>query len=163
MTTPPDPRSPRRRVLLVGGLGALVAVGAPVAATRWGHWSDGATLSGSADAGHAASAVSATASGTGLFTDDRLHEVVLGLDDATFRQALSTFQESGGNTWLEAAVSLDGTTSERCGLRLKDNSTLCSADPDTGAEQYPWLVRLDKVVDAQDHHHVTEVAIRVDR
>ncbi len=103
MTTPPTPRSPRRRILLLGGLGALVAVGAPVAATRWGDWSAGATLSGSADAGRTASAVSATSSGTGLFTGDRLHEVVLDLDDATFQQALSTFQQSGERTWLEVA------------------------------------------------------------
>ena len=58
-------------------------------------------------------------SGTGLFTGDRLHEVVLDLDDATFQQALSTFQQSGERTWLEVAVTLDGTTYERCGLRLK--------------------------------------------
>ncbi len=161
MTTPPAPRAPRRRVLLLGGLGALVAVGAPVAATRWGDWSAGATLSGSADAGRTASAVSATASGTGLFTGDRLHEVVLDLDDATFRQALSTYQESGEKTWLEVTVTLDGTTYERCGLRLKGNSTLRRTDTTGGAEQYPWLVRLDKVVDGQNHHGVTEVVIRV--
>ncbi len=164
MNTPPAPRAPRaprRRVLLLGGLGALVAVGAPVAATRWGDWSAGATLSGSADAGHTASAVSATSSGTGLFTADRLHEVVLDLDDATFQQALSTFQESGEKTWLEVAVTLDGTTYERCGLRLKGNSTLRRADTGAGAEQYPWLVRLDKVVDGQNHHGVTDVVIRV--
>ncbi len=66
------------------------------------------TLSGSADAGRTASAVSATSSGTGLFTGDRLHEVVLGLDDAAFRQALSTFQQSAEKTWLEVPVTLDG-------------------------------------------------------
>jgi hypothetical protein len=95
MTTPAAPRTPRRRVLLLGGLGALVAVGAPVAATRWGDWSAGATLSGTGDVGGTASAVSAGSSGTGLFTADRLHEVVLDVDDAAFRTALSTFQESG--------------------------------------------------------------------
>ena len=117
----------------------------------WGDWSAGATVSGSADAGRTASTVSGT-SGTGLFTGDRLHEVVLDLDDATFQQALSTFQQSGEKTWLEVAVTLDGTTYERCGLRLKGNSTLRRADTGAGAEQYPWLVRLDKVVDGQNHH-----------
>ncbi len=108
-----------------------------------------------------ASAASATASGTGLFTADQIHEVVLDLDDATFRQALSTYQESGEKTWVEVAVTLDGTTYERCGLRLKGNSTLRRTDTIGGAEQYPWLVRLDKVVDGQNHHGVTEVVIRV--
>ncbi|HET7821965.1 MAG TPA: CotH kinase family protein [Ornithinibacter sp.] len=161
MTTPPPPRTPRRRVLLLGGLGALVAVGAPVAATRWGDWSAGATLSGTTDAGRTASAVSASASGTGLFTADRLHEVVLDVTDAQFRTALSTFQESGEKTWLEVGVTLDGTTYERAGLRLKGNSTLRRADTGAGAESYPWLVRLDKVVDGQNHGGVTEVVIRV--
>ena len=161
MTTPAAPRTPRRRVLLLGGLGALVAVGAPVAATRWGDWSAGATLSGTSDAGGTASAVSAGSSGTGLFTADRLHEVVLDVDDAAFRTALSTFQESGEKTWLEVTVTLDGTTYERAGLRLKGNSTLRRTDTTAGAEQYPWLVRLDKVVDGQNHEGVTEVVIRV--
>ena len=161
MTTPPAPRTPRRRVLLLGGLGALVAVAAPVAATRWGDWSAGATLSGTADAGRTASAVSGASSGTGLFTADRLHEVVLDVDDAAFRTALSTFQESGEKTWLEVTVTLDGTTYERAGLRLKGNSTSRRTDTTAGAEQYPWLVRLDKVVDGQNHDGVTEVVIRV--
>ena len=161
MTTPPARRAPRRRVLLLGGLGALVAVGAPVAATRWGDWSAGATLSGTADAGRTASAVTAGSSGTGLFTADRLHEVVLDVGEADFRTALSTFQESGEKTWLEVTVTLDGTSYERAGLRLKGNSTLRRADSGAGAEQYPWLIRLDKVVDGQNHHGVTEVVIRV--
>ena len=105
--------------------------------------------------------MSAASSGTGLFSDDRLHEVVLDLEDATVREALSTFQESGENTWLEATVTLDGTTYERCGVRLKGDPTLRSADPNAGAEQYPWLLRLDRVVDGQNHNGVTEVAIRV--
>ena len=137
MTTPAAPRTPRRRVLLLGGLGALVAVGAPVAATRWGDWSAGATLSGTSDAGSTASAVSVAAGGTGLFTADRLHEVVLDVDDAAFRQALSTFQESGEKTWLEVTVTLDGTTYERAGLRLKGDSTLRRTDTDRGGGAVP--------------------------
>ena len=136
-------------------------MGAPVAATRWGDWSAGATPGGTADAGSTASAVSATSSGTGLFTADRLHEVVLDVGEAQFRTALSTFQESGEKTWLEVAVTLDGTTYERAGVRLKGNSTLRRTDSSAGAEQYPWLVRLDKVVDGQNHDGVTEVVIRV--
>jgi spore coat protein CotH len=58
-------------------------------------------------------------------------------------------------------VTLDGTTYERCGLRLKGNSTLRSTGSGAGAEQYPWLVRLDKVVDGQAHHGVTDVVVRV--
>jgi spore coat protein CotH len=135
-------------------------VGAPVAATRWGDRSAGSTLSGSADAGRTASAVSASSSGTGLFTADRLHEVVLDVTDAQFRQALSTFQESGEKTWLEVTVTLDGTTYERAGLRLKGNSTLRRTGSGAGAEQYPWLIRLDKVVDGQNHDGVTEVVLR---
>lgn len=161
MTTPPAPRTPRRRVLLFGGLGALVAVGAPVAVTRWADWSAGATLSDSADGGGTASGGSVSSTGTGLFTGDRLHEVTIDLDDAAFRQALSTFQESGEKTWLEVTVTLDGTSYERCGLRLKGNSTLRRTDSGAGAEQYPWLIRLDRVVDGQNHAGATEVVIRV--
>ncbi len=161
MTTPAAPRTPRRRVLVLGGLGALVAVATPVAASRWGDWSSGATVTGSSGAGSTASGVSAASSGTGLFTADRVHEVVLDVDDAAFRTALSTFQESGEKTWLEVTVTLDGTTYERAGLRLKGNSTLRRTDTTAGAEQYPWLIRLDKVVDGQNHDGVTEVVVRV--
>ena len=149
MTTPPAPRPGRRLILLggLGGLGALVAVGVPVAATRWGDASAGATVSGTAD-------------GAGLFTADRLHDVVIDVAEADFRSALSTFQESGEKTWLEVTVTLDGTAYERAGLRLKGNSTLRRADSTDGAEQYPWLIRLDKAVDGQNHHGVTEVVIR---
>ena len=59
-------------------------------------------------------------------------------------------------------MTLDGTTYERAGLRLKGNSTLRRTDTTAGAEQYPWLVPLDKVVDGQNHEGVTEVVIRVD-
>lgn len=159
-TSPAAPKGPRRRVLLLGGLGALVAVGAPVAVTRWGDWSAGATLGGT-DGDTTASEVVAAPSGTGLFTSDRLHEVVLDLDEATFQQALATYQESGEKTWLELAVTLDGTVYEHCGVRLKGNSTLRRTGSGAGAEQYPWLVRLDEFVDGQHHHGVTEVVIRV--
>src|SRR5690349_4053818 len=160
MTTPPAaPRGPRRRVLVLGGLGALVAVGAPVAVSRWGDSSLGATLGAGAGSG-ATGATPATA-GTGLFAPGRLHEVAVDVSDTDFRAALSTFQESGEKTWLEATVTLDGATYERAGLRLKGNSTLRRTSATAGPEQYPWLIRLDKVVEGQNHQGVTEVVIRV--
>jgi spore coat protein CotH len=159
MTTPATPpRATRRRAVLLGGLGALIAVGTPVAVARWGDRSAGATLPGS---GGGASTASAAPAGSGLFTADRLHEVVLGVEDAEFRTTLSTFQQSGEKTWLEVPVTLDGTTYERCGLRLKGNSTLRRTDSTAGAEQYPWLVRLDKVVDGQNHRGLTDMVVRV--
>lgn len=138
-------------------------MGAPVAASRWADWSAGATLTDTAGASSTASALagSAASSGTGLFTADRLHDVVVDIDDAALRSALATFQGSGEKTWLEVAVTLDGTTYDRVGLRLKGNSTLRRTDSTAGAEQYPWLIRLDRLVDGQNHHGVTEVVIRV--
>ena len=86
--------------------------------------------------------------------------MTLAIDDATFGQALSTYRSTGDKAWLEVAVTLDGTTYERCGVRLKGNSTLRRLDADAGPEQYPWLIRLDEVVDGQNHHGVTEVVLR---
>jgi spore coat protein CotH len=34
------------------------------------------------------------------------------------------------------------------------------ADSGAGAEQYPWLIRLDKVVDGQNHEGLTDVVVR---
>ena len=86
--------------------------------------------------------------------------MVLAIDDAAFAQALSTYRSTGDKAWLEVAVTLDGTTYERCGVRLKGNSTLRRLDADAGPEQYPWLIRLDEVVDGQNHHGVTELVLR---
>ena len=140
----------RRRVLVLGGLGALAAVATPVVVARWRD----------VDAAVAADSGDGTSASSGLFGSDRLHEVVLAIDDAAFAQALSTYRASGDKAWLEVAVTLDGTTYERCGVRLKGNSTLRRLDADAGPEQYPWLIRLDKVVDGQHHHGVSEVVLR---
>ncbi|HEU5242215.1 MAG TPA: CotH kinase family protein [Ornithinibacter sp.] len=97
---------------------------------------------------------------SGLFGADRVHEVVLAIDDAAFAQAVATYRDTGDKAWLEVDVTLDGTTYERCGVRLKGNSTLRRLEADAGPEAYPWLIRLDRVVDGQEHHGVTEVVLR---
>ena len=37
---------------------------------------------------------------------------------------IETFVDSGDKEWIEATVTIDGTTFERVGLRLKGNSSL---------------------------------------
>ena len=63
--------------------------------------------------------------------------------------------------WVEARVTIDGTAYERCGVRLKGNSTIWRVPAGSSASEYPWLVRLDKFVDGQAHEGVTEIVVRL--
>ena len=48
---------------------------------------------------------------------------------------IDTYQETGEKEWLEATVTIDGTTFERAGLRLKGNSSLRGVDDDADAQR----------------------------
>ena len=155
--TPAPPTASRRRVLVLG-LGALAVVtGVPVAATRW---SPLAADTAAAETKSAAAAFDQGGGSGALFSSDRLHEITLDIDDASFADAVAAYESGGDKVWLEISATLDGTTYERCGIRLKGNSTLRRLDDAAGPAEYPWLVRLDQVVDGQDHQGVSEFAVR---
>ena len=73
---------------------------------------------------------------------------------------IDTYQESGEKDWIEATVTIDGTTFEQVGLRLKGNSSLRGVDDGADPTELPWLVRLDEYVDGQALDGWTDFVVR---
>ena len=137
----------------------------------------------SADASSSAANAQATET---FFTTDRVHEIDVELDDDDYQEMLSTYATSGDKEWLSVTVTIDGTIYRDAGLRLKGNKSLRTAlasqrgielsDSDLEGESdsdsdnanaadpatIPWLIRLDKFVDDQQHLGRTDFVVRGD-
>lgn len=59
-----------------------------------------------------------------LFDSTVVHEISVSYDQDDFDSMIETFTETGDKEWIEATVTIDGTTYERVGMRLKGNSSL---------------------------------------
>lgn len=114
----------------------------------------------------------ATAETSGLFDASAVHSVAIEFDTAAYDAMIETYRSSGDKEWITATVTIDGTTYQQVGIRLKGNSSLrglsgngggmggesaVSADDPT---TLPWLVDLDKYVDGQHHGDVVELVVR---
>ena len=120
-----------------------------------------------------------------LFDSSTVHEIAVAYDQAGFDAMVVTYQETAQKDWIEATVTIDGSTYEDVGIRLKGNSSLMSlrggfgGRDTTGLEpggvggpggrigasadepdRLPWLIRLDRNVDDQDHQGITEFVVR---
>ncbi|WP_328474841.1 CotH kinase family protein [Actinoplanes sp. NBC_00393] len=119
--------------------------------------------------------------GSGLFDDSTVHDIGFTFEQADYDAMIDAYVADSSKKWIEATVSIDGTTFEKAGLRLKGNSTLRgltkAGSTDTGSGQQgrggpggelssdkpqdlPWLVRLDKNVDGQAFGDYTEFVVR---
>jgi spore coat protein CotH len=107
----------------------------------------------------------------GLFDDSVVHDISITFDQADYDAMIQTYKTSGVKDWIKATVTIDGTSYQNVGMRLKGNSSIRGLkDGRTGGpggnvsasrpEGLPWLVQLDKNVDRQDHHGITEFVIR---
>jgi spore coat protein CotH len=119
---------------------------------------------------------------SGLFDSSVVHDLEISFDQAAYRTMIDTYISSGEKDWIEGTVTIDGTTYEDVGLRLKGNSSLMGlrrggAAPGGGnagnrvggpggnvsaeqPESLPWLIRLDKFVEGQDHDGLTSLVVR---
>lgn len=118
----------------------------------------------------------AVSSGDTYFTTDKVHTIDIDLDQADYEAMLATYAETGDKEWVTVTATIDGTTFEDVGLRLKGNSSLRTAlasargielsEEDLAAEgsdsgdsssdaaapeTIPWLIRLNKYVDGQNY------------
>jgi spore coat protein CotH len=119
--------------------------------------------------------------GTGLFDATQVHDIDLAFQRADYDAMIDAYLDSQDKTWIEATVTIDGTTFEKAGLRLKGNSTLrgltksgstAAAGDNRGGggpggsisaenpQDLPWLVRLDKYTDGQQLGGYTEFVVR---
>ncbi len=96
----------------------------------------------------------------GTLASDEPHEISLVVDDGDFASMVDTYASTGEKEWLEATVTIDGATYEQVGVRLKGNSSLRGVSAEADPETLPWLIRLDELVDGQDHDGLTELVVR---
>lgn len=61
--------------------------------------------------------------GVALFDSSVVHEIEVSFDDDEYQALLASYAASGDKEWIEATVTVDGTTFERAGMRLKGNSS----------------------------------------
>ncbi|ADH67245.1 CotH kinase family protein [Nocardiopsis dassonvillei] len=82
-------------------------------------------------------AVTQNIEGEGDLFDGGEHTIEVSFDQTEYADMMSTFREEGEKEYIRADVTIDGTTVEDVGLRLKGNSTLMSLRGDSGAGAAP--------------------------
>ena len=97
-----------------------------------------------------------------LFDSGVVHTIGVDFDQSDYDAMIDTFTTTGDKEWISATVTIDGTTYENVGLRLKGNSSLFGLTAETSGspEDLPWLIRLDKFVDGADHQGYEDLVIR---
>ena len=108
-------------------------------------------VSGASDGGFGA---------VGELDSTAVHEIEVEFDDDDFASMLETYSATSEKEWIEATVTIDGTTFEQVGLRLKGNSSLRGVSADADPVELPWLIRLDKFVDGQHLDGLTDLVVR---
>ncbi|NLO27267.1 MAG: hypothetical protein GX113_03670 [Actinobacteria bacterium] len=107
----------------------------------------------------------------GLFDDSVVHQISVSFSQDDYDAMIETYKNSDTKDWIEATVTIDGATYQDVGIRLKGNSSLSGLRNGRGGgpsgdisadepEGLPWLVRLDKFVDGQNHDGVKELVVR---
>ncbi|MBT8207326.1 MAG: CotH kinase family protein, partial [Acidimicrobiia bacterium] len=97
-----------------------------------------------------------------LFDSSVVHTISVDFDQADYDAMIATFTTTGEKEWISATVTIDGAVYENVGLRLKGNSSLfgLSSATSDNPEDLPWLIRLNKFVQGEDHQDYEEVVIR---
>lgn len=97
-----------------------------------------------------------------LFDSSVVHTISVEFDQTDYDEMIETFTSTGDKAWISATVTIDGSTYENVGLRLKGNSSLFGLTAATSGnpEDLPWLIRLNKFVDGEDHQDYEEIVIR---
>ncbi len=115
-----------------------------------------------AEAETAASDTGANASDVDLFDSSVVHSISVDFDQADYDAMIDVFTETGDKEWISATVTIDGVVYENVGLRLKGNSSLFGLTAATSGnpEDLPWLIRLNKFVEGEDHQDHEEIVIR---
>lgn len=142
----------RRRTAIVATV-AVLALGGGTAAVVTTS-SDGVATSG------VSTAAVDVSDGTGVWDADTVHDIAVEVDEAGVAAMIDSYQATGDKDWIEATVTIDGSTFEQVGLRLKGNSSLRGVDDGADPTELPWLVRLDEYVDGQALDGWTDFVVR---
>ena len=109
---------------------------------------------------------SSTEEGTdaSFFTSEIVHSISIDVDENELASLIESYQTDGTKEWIEASVTIDGTSFESVGLKLKGNSTLRTisnqSSEEINVEELPWVIRLDKYVDDQEYMGRSRFVIR---
>lgn len=110
---------------------------------------------------------SSSATEVTLWDSTEVHTISVDFDDAEYDAMIQTYLDTEEKEWIAASVTIDGVTYDSVGLKLKGNSSLRGLSTDTDAElssdnpeDLPWVIRLDKYVDGQNHDGSTELVVR---
>jgi spore coat protein CotH len=119
-----------------------------------------------------------------IFDSATVHEIDVSFDEAEYDAMIAAYRDTGDKEWIEATVTIDGVTYGHTGMRLKGNSSLMSlggrgpgggdpgqpggGEPAGSAtadepERLPWLLRLDRTVEDQEHQGYTDLVVRSNR
>lgn len=128
--------------------------------TSTGAATDPAASSAVSNADAGSSIVLAAAAAGTLFDSSSVHSFDLTIDEGAYREMLATYTSTAEKEWIEATVTIDGSTYEQVGIRLKGNSSLRGISTDSVPEELPWLIRLDKYVDGQNHEGYEDLVVR---
>ncbi|MCW4466578.1 CotH kinase family protein [Glutamicibacter sp. MNS18] len=93
-----------------------------------------------------------------FFNNETVHDIGIEAEDLT--GALEDYATDSTKTWVKATVTIDGTTFDNVGLRLKGNSSLRGTTAEDDPAQLPWIIRLDKYVDGQQYSGRSEFVVR---
>ncbi|MCP5031845.1 MAG: hypothetical protein GY939_08585 [Actinomycetia bacterium] len=91
-----------------------------------------------------------------------MHDIDITFDTDAYDEMIVTYETSGEKDWIDATITIDGTTFVDVGVRLKGNSSLFSVTSETAGnpEDLPWLIKLDKYVDDQNYQGYRDLVIR---
>ncbi len=100
-----------------------------------------------------------------VFDSSTIHTITIDFDQDDYDAMIGTYLDSAEKDWIEASVTINGTTFDQAGVRLKGNSSLRRIANNEGGSfddpsGIPWLIRLDKFVDGQNHDGVTDFVVR---
>ncbi|HUV19358.1 MAG TPA: CotH kinase family protein [Ilumatobacteraceae bacterium] len=170
MTISPHPSRPSRRfrsaltaatagLVLLTGCAVASEATPPDAAAADGAGANAASVAVADGDGFGDDAVSVEVD---LFDSSVVHTISVDFDQSDYDAMIETFTTTGDKEWIAATVTIDGVTYEDVGLRLKGNSSLFGLTSATSGspEDLPWLIRLDKFVDGEDHQGYEDIVIR---
>ena len=143
------PLRPTRRALLLSAVVAGGAAGGLAACTQ----SDGTSSS-------AAGGSAARTDVSSLWDPTALHTIDATVDADELTAMIQTYRDSGDKEWITGSVTIDGTSFEEVGFKLKGNSSLKSIATDDDPATLPWRIRLDKYVDDQGLEGAKDIVVR---
>ncbi len=106
------------------------------------------------------SEAAATVTSATVWDSSAVHDIAVTIAEADLEALLTAYAQTGEKVWATATVTIDGTTLENVGIKLKGNSSLRGVGTDSDPSELPWLIRLDKYVDGQNIDGETELVVR---